>query len=141
MESTSRPEIPRGGDSDRPAGVRRHLSALDVQIHRLCDALSEAVLLFMVVFTPWAFGTTQPWAIWTMNACGYVLGIMLLIKVSIRHRTSYQPPAWTDSGESAGGVGRGFALTSRFLTKALAMLRLAVLAYCLLSAANARRAL
>jgi hypothetical protein len=40
------------------------LRAVDVQLYRLCDELSGALILPMLVFSPWAFGTTEPWSIW-----------------------------------------------------------------------------
>ena len=48
----------------------------------------------MVVFGPWVFGTTQPWAIWAMNIAGYVLGLLLLVKLFIRWLKGYQPGRW-----------------------------------------------
>ena len=55
------------------------LRALDVQVYRLCDDLSGALILPMLVFGPWAFGTTQPWSIACMNAAGFALGLLLLL--------------------------------------------------------------
>jgi len=51
------------------------LRALDVQLYRLGDDLSGALILPMLVFSPWAFGTTEPWSIWCMNWGGFALGI------------------------------------------------------------------
>ena len=31
----------------------------------------------MIIFSPWAFGTTESWSIWTMNIAGYALGALL----------------------------------------------------------------
>ncbi|MBM3883674.1 MAG: hypothetical protein FJ387_28870, partial [Verrucomicrobia bacterium] len=64
--------------------------------YRFCDGLTEGLVYWMAVFCPWAFGTTQPWAIWTMNVTGYVLGAALVSKWMIRWRTGYQPPRWGD---------------------------------------------
>jgi len=41
-------------------------------------ATTEGLLFAMMVFAPWAFGTTQPWSIWCMNSAAYVLGGMLV---------------------------------------------------------------
>ena len=44
------------------------------------------VLAAMIVFSPWAFGTTQGWSVGVMNAGGYVLGGFLLGKAFLRRR-------------------------------------------------------
>jgi O-antigen ligase len=66
--------------------------------YRFCDAVTAAVLYFMVVFSPWAFGTTQSWSIWVMNIGSFLLGSLLITKWLIRWRTGYVPPRWGDSG-------------------------------------------
>jgi hypothetical protein len=78
------------------ATKRRPLRARDVQLYRLCEDLTEAVIYAMVVFGPWAFGTTQSWSIWLMNGAGYLLGILLACKLTIRRLTGYQPACWGD---------------------------------------------
>jgi hypothetical protein len=98
-----------------------------VQLYRFCDGLSGPLLGGMIVFSPWAFGTTQPWSIWAMNVAGYGLGLLLLLKLGLRWRTGYQPPRW-DSERPVAQV----------LSTTLAVLSLAVLLYCLLGALNAR---
>jgi O-antigen ligase len=52
----------------------------------ILDAISEALLYVMIVFSPWAFGTTQPWSIQWMNTGGYVLGMLLVAKCLARRR-------------------------------------------------------
>src|SRR5436309_1900273 len=64
------------------------------RLHRVCDAFTEALIYLMVIFTPWAFGTTQPWAIRTMNLAAYALGGLLTIKWWIRRRTGFGPARW-----------------------------------------------
>src|SRR2546422_522822 len=130
--------------------------------YRICDGLTEGVVYFMMVFAPWAFGTTERWSIWTMNIACYVLGALLMAKWLIRWRTGYQPvrgneekaerllsrPAGTRSPSEAergasntrsdtGFMGRGI-LRPAGLTASLATLTVVVLAYCLVSAINAR---
>ena len=78
----------------RPFFKARSLSARDVQFYRTCDDLSGPLIYSMVVFSPWAFGTTQPWSIWLMNAAGYLLGLMLSFKLFIRWFKGYRPPRW-----------------------------------------------
>jgi hypothetical protein len=70
--------------------------------YKLCDGVTEAVIHFMVVFTPWAFGTTQQWSIWTMNVSAYLLGGLLLAKWLIRWKTGYVPARWGRNDEALG---------------------------------------
>jgi hypothetical protein len=152
-----------------PARVvsRRPLSARDVQTYRYCDDLSEPLIYAMVIFSPWAFGTTQTWSMWVMNGAGYLLGLLLACKLAIRWRKDYQPQRWDDNGpqdhrttglqdhETSNHAPRPPSAVmlrrtgtthhrpvsgqcSRRLTAALAVLTLAILAYCLVSAVNAR---
>ena len=79
------------------------------------DRVTEILLYAMVVFSPWAFGTTQAWAMGWMNAGGYALGGMMLVKAGLQ-RTE---------GRSPG------------LTTALRVLTFFILGYVLLSAVNA----
>ena len=74
----------------------RPLRARDVQLYRACEDLTEPLIYLMVVFSPWAFGTTQPWSIWLMNAAGYLLGLLLAAKLAIRWLKGYRPPRWDD---------------------------------------------
>jgi hypothetical protein len=105
------------------------LRARDVQLYRVCEDLTEPLIYALVVFGPWAFGTTQPWSIWAMNGAGCFLGAMLACKWTIRRLGGYHPPRWDDASQKAG-VKR--------LTTALAWLTVAILVYCLISAVNAR---
>jgi len=86
----------------------------------------------MVVFSPWAFGTTQEWAMWVMNGCGYALGAFLLLKWGIRSAFNHIPERWDKTAK-----GRPF-LPGDLLTRLLGGTSLAFLGYCLLSTINAR---
>jgi hypothetical protein len=124
---------PRHSGASTPARMRTP------RAYRICDGLTEAVLYFMVTFAPWAFGTTERWSIWTMNVAGYLLGGLLISKWLIRWRTGYEPlrsgePRVKDGSEEAGRERR----YDRPVTTALAILTVAVLVYCLISAVNAR---
>src|ERR1041385_944945 len=118
---------------------RGRLRARDVQIFHICDDLTEIVIYFMVVFSPWAFGTTQPWSIWTMNIAGYSLGVLLSIKLLLRRAKGYVPPAW-NGGHSdcqlVTGEARGVQVA--WVREALVLLTVLLLVYCLISAVNAR---
>jgi len=135
---------PSGGNAPAPrneafpprreggARIGRSLSARDVQTYVLCEFLTEALVWFMVVFSPWAFGTTQEWSIWTMNAAGYALAGLLAVKAGIRWRKAYRPPSWetrTDVAEDSSWP---------FCKRLLAWATAAILAFCLASALNAQ---
>jgi O-antigen ligase len=87
-------------ESQRMFRSPRPLRAFDVQAYRVCEGLTGFLICLMVVFSPWAFGTTQRWAIWTMNGVGYVLGLLLLVKLAIRHFKGYRPPRWPEAQAS-----------------------------------------
>ncbi len=106
----------------------RSFTAGDVQLYRACDHCSEILIYGMVVFSPWAFGSTESWSIWVMNCAGYLLGCFLLLKLAIRFR-GYRAARWLDSHPATAA--------SRF-TLLLATLTGLLLVYCLTSALNAR---
>jgi len=113
------------------------LRAAAIQLYRLCDNLTEPLIYFALVFSPWAFGTTQPWSIWTMNVAGFALGILLLLKLFIREVKGFPAPRWENFSAHSGTNLRRRHPLARFFMRALAGLTLAVLAYCLASALNA----
>ena len=116
-------------------------SLREVLIHRQSDSFSEALIYFMVVFSPWAFGTTQWWGIWTMNVCGYLLGLLLTIKCIIRRWRGHQAERWDSNLESSYGSNQNPLLRwTRTLTILLAVLTVAILGYCLVAGLNARSA-
>ena len=112
------------------------LAPFDIQLYRVADGATEGLLYFMVVFGPWAFGTTQGWSIWTMNTCGYALGLLLGVKLSIRWLKGYQPPRW--EAVRANGSTQRRTPPASGVTRALAVLTGLVLLYCLVSASNAQ---
>src|SRR3954463_8349546 len=106
--------------------VRRSDASRNSPVCDYANASTEVLLYFMIVFGPWAFGTTQVWSIWTMNVCGYILGGLLAVKwlfrtkVNIARQSRFAP-------ENAKG-----------LTRTLAVLTVMILGYCLCAAVNAR---
>ena len=105
----------------------------------MSDTVSGGLICFMVVFTPWAFGTTQEWSIWTMNAAGFMLGGLLLAKWVISLRAGYHPPRWgTDALESGGSELFPVKPPRDWPAIALAVLTVLILGYTLISAINAR---
>ena len=133
----------RQGRLNPPMGIpsqpklRAAATLRDVLFHRYSDQFSEALIYFMVVFSPWAFGTTQRWSIWTMNFSGYLLGLCLLVKYFVRLTTDYKPDRWDHVREDVPKAGPRTHF-SNVATVALAALTVAILAYCLTSALNAR---
>ena len=110
----------------------------DVHVYTACENGTSILMSFMVVFSPWAFGTTQPWSIWTMNAAGYLLGLLLGLKLYIRRIKGYVPPRW--DMESSDIIPE--KLKARFpsaagLMNILILLTLCILIYCAASALNA----
>ena len=130
------------GDAQKCRRWSLPLRAGDVLVYLACERLTEVLVYLMVVFSPWVFGSSQPWAVWVMNVAGYALGVMLLVKLVIRWVKGYRPARW--GGEVGGqAVFRCFGVSvfrcfSGRLTAGLAVLTLAILAYCLVSALNAR---
>ena len=120
------------------AGSFFALRAADVQLYRICDDLSGMLIFPMLVFGPWAFGTTDPWSIWIMNIAGYALGILLLAKIFIRGAKAYTALRWENFSSHSATKTRHRHPLARLLTRILAGLTLAVLAFCLVSALNAR---
>ena len=125
------------GNARRFPGRLLQLRAANIQLHRICDDLSGVLIFPMLVFSPWAFGTTQPWSIWTMNLAGFALGILLLVKLFIREVKGSARRAGKISPARSGWTSRHRHPLARLLTRTLAGLTLAILLYCLISAWNA----
>ena len=109
----------------------------DIQAYHLADDLSGALTVAMVIFGPWAFGTTQPWAIWCMNLAEYVAGLLLLFKLVVRQTGDYHAPRWDNFSPRSGAFSRHQPRAVRKLKQILAWLTVIVLAECLISALNA----
>jgi hypothetical protein len=117
--------------------------------YRVADILSELIIYFMVLFSPWAFGTTQTWSIWTMNTAAYILGALLLIKWCMRYATRFTPERWgilpstprslaTAEVEGVADPELSREKWWRFSTMALAIITGLLLVYCLVGVFNAR---
>ena len=109
-------------------------------LYRTCEALSTLAVYFMVIFGPWAFGTTQNWAIWTMNTAGYTLGAL---------RVFQRMTAWRKGHLYSWNLIRPPQIRSRFgfrectppgsvFINSLGVLTSVLLLYCFTSALNAR---
>jgi O-antigen ligase len=129
--SATQPEFPGRGEvsyqpqSERSSGARLRTS----RAYQLCDGATGVLICFLIVFTPWAFGSTQEWSIWTTNITCYALGALLLAKWLVSRQTGHRPARWKT--ESLHGK-------RDWLTISLAALSVIVLFYTLLSALNAR---
>ena len=55
------------------------------KLHKLSEKITEILIYFTIIFSTWAFGTTELWSIWTVNISAYALGIILIIKLIIRY--------------------------------------------------------
>jgi O-antigen ligase len=95
------------------------------------DMASEYLIYAILVFTPWAFGTTETWAINTVNSLNYVLGALLLAKWITRLVTRVHPARW-DGAPALRGVRPGVILIP------LAVFTVLMLAYTGIAAWNAR---
>src|SRR5687768_549277 len=78
-----------GGDSRK----RRRQDRSPAIYWRL-DAASEYLIYGILIFTPWAFATTENWAIKSVNTWNYILGGLLVAKWIVRALTGFQPPRW-----------------------------------------------
>jgi len=143
---------PSGGEPPSSArsarGRARPVTLRTVLAYQWSDQFSEWLIYFAVVFSPWAFGTPQFWSgfnthqfwsTWVVNVTGYLLGLLLLFKLLVRWRRGHRPARWQmetdDRQPKAHSLAGGAACV---LTVGLAVLTFAILAYCLISALNAR---
>jgi hypothetical protein len=115
--------------------------------YRICDGLTEPLVYFLIFFGPWAFGTTQVWAVWISNLIGYALGALLFIKWGIRWCTGCSPDRWDKSSAANQNAAEPSRPARPWGTRIrnhlnpafwLGLLTILVLGYCLISAMNAR---
>ncbi|HUS37313.1 MAG TPA: O-antigen ligase family protein [Verrucomicrobiae bacterium] len=95
------------------------------------DSASEYLIYAILIFTPWAFGTTETWAIQTVNTLNYILAGFLVAKWITRLVTGFHPARW----DGPGGI-RG--IDSKVILIPLATLTVVMLAYTAIAAINAR---
>lgn len=92
---------------------------------------TEYLIYAILIFTPWAFGTTEDWAINTVNTFNYFLGLFLVAKWITRLATGFHPARWDGPG-ALRGMRRGVILIP------LAVFTVIMLAYTAVAAWNAR---
>jgi len=69
-----------------------HLDRPHRRLYRICDALTEGLIYFAILFGPWAFGTTQTWSIQVLNGVGLALGLLWLVKTGLRAGADRRAP-------------------------------------------------
>ncbi len=117
-----------------PATVKH--AVIDItQLYNWFDTASEYLIYLAIIFGPWAFGTTQPWSIKTMNWIGYCLGALFLLKFFIRSSGAYLPHRWSGLLSYSR---RRTASSAKYFDIALGILTILILGYCFISAYNAR---
>lgn len=95
----------------------------DVHVYHIADVLTEVVLYGMLLFSPWAFGTTESWSINLMNLGGYVLGAFWLVKWWVRCVKGYRPPLWLYWWDAAGAGADSAGKWTKTLRSALLVRR------------------
>lgn len=122
-------EITEIGEGRRRRRSRPHSAGSGAErLYWNVDLASEYLLYAVLIFTPWAFGTTETWSTETVNALNYVLGALLAIKIGIRKFGGFAPDRWDDDDSTAG----------RWVTRTLFALTVLVLGYCVIHFVNAR---
>ena len=116
----------------------RRRKSREPKLHRWSDRCTESLIYFMVLFSPWAFGATQHWSIWTMNITAYALGALLVSKWIIRWSTGFRPwPSESPKNEISPRQHR-LRLIHKTCNLLTAICMLLLLGYILTSAINAR---
>lgn len=98
----------------------------------LADEAGGFLAAAVLVLAPWLFGTTELWAIWLLNGLSYAGGLILAGKWLLRWRTGALAVERISVAEDPllrAGIR---------MARAMAVLTLGVLFYCLVAALNAR---
>ncbi len=88
-----------GGQGDgtlRKRRRRKRASDRAPEAYATCDALTGWLVHALAIFTPWAFGSTESWAVRIATALALALGGIWLAKLVVRAREEYTPPRWGD---------------------------------------------
>lgn len=112
--------------SDSTGHFRHHTArpASASGFYRLVDRLSGLLIVVTILWGPWSFGCTTPWAVQVQNALGYALGSLFLLKLLMRR---LQPQPWKEACSRLSWMDTGLAVVSVLL-----------LLFMLISASNAR---
>ncbi len=101
------------------------------KIYYLADKSTEILIYFIILFSPWAFGTTESWSIWITNISSYILGSLLVVKLFYKKTKSFYKNKSSHKENSS-------KLTQKIFIQLLMFSMLVLLSYILLSAINAR---
>ncbi|MFQ5866767.1 MAG: O-antigen ligase family protein [bacterium] len=58
-------------------------------MERVCQRVVEGVLISIIIFTPFAFGSVQPWAITVIEVAALVLGLLWFFKFLIQGKIEF----------------------------------------------------
>jgi hypothetical protein len=121
------PQATKSGEAVAQTGKRRTgRDSGDSLVSRFLDEAAIRLLGAMILFAPWALGSTPAWAVWVINGLGWMLGVVVLARrwVVWRERNS----------RGAGSEPPPRAVLGRVL----AVLTVLFLLYVLVSAINYR---
>ena len=65
--------------------IEKSMRIKETKFEWLANKLTEILIFFIIIFSPWAFGATESWSIWTINITSYILGVLLITKWAIQH--------------------------------------------------------
>lgn len=106
-------------------------------ILKLADKLTEVLIYFIIIFSPWAFGTSEVWSTWTMNISAYLLGLILVTKYLIGDNPIYNP--WQKKSFKIENIKqKRLKLTHKTCNIILFSSIILLLIYIMISAINAR---
>lgn len=77
------PPLPSGGREFAGGGGNRRRTRREERgwdVSAFLDRCSGWLIYFLIIFTPWAFGTTQVWSVWVANIACYLLGLLVVAK-------------------------------------------------------------
>lgn len=100
-------------------------------LYWIFDSAIGYTVFTILIFTPWMFGTTEHWAIRTVNTWNFFLGGLMVCKWLVRLFTGFKPARW-DGSDAYRGVHPAWFLAP------IGLLTIFLLAYTGVSAWNAR---
>jgi len=77
-----------------------------------CDRLTGWLLCGMIIFSPWAFGTTQSWSIQVMNIGGCALGVICAVRWLTQRKPRGQRNPWLITMAALTTLLLGFVVLS-----------------------------
>jgi O-antigen ligase len=116
---------------DQPHADKRSHRSRSNATYWWLDRATEYLIYAILVFTPWAFGTTEDWSIQTINTFNYLLGGLLVVKWITRLVTGFHPERWDGAAALRGA-------NSAVILVPLAAFTVIMLGYTALAAWNAR---